>query len=208
MRTKINKVIKTLIFADIALVGGLGFVAPIFAIFLTNRIQGGSIEMVGYAAAIYLIIKSLVVVPFAKYLDRNHGGKDDLWFVIIGSFLAVLVVIGYIFVYLPWHIYGLQVIYALGMGMNIPGYTAIFTRHIDKGHEAFDWSVRSAFIGIGGGIAGALGGIIAHRFGFTLLFMGIAFFIFISALLPLLIMKQISSQDKKVSRIPIIRDIQ
>jgi len=38
--------------------------------------------------------------------------------------------------------------------------------------------------------------------------MGIAFFIFISALLPLLIMKQISSQDKKVSRIPIIRDIQ
>lgn len=196
----INKVIKVLILSDVALITGLGFVAPIFAIFLTEKIQGSNLEMIGYAAAIYWIIKSLVVIPFGKYLDKNHGEKDDLWFIVIGNILAALAVFGYLFSYLPWHIYILQVFYAIGMGMNVPGYTAIFTRHINKGKEAFNWSVRSAMIGIGAGIAGALGGIIANRFGFNALFIGIGVFILLSAFLPFIIMKNIYSGNKKITR--------
>jgi len=182
---------------------GLGFVSPIFAIYLTDRIQGGNIEVVGYSAAVYLIVKSLVIIPFGRYLDKNHGERDDLWFIAFGSLLGAVSVFGYIFSYLPWHIYLLQAIYAIGMGMNIPGYTAIFTRHINKGSEAFDWSVRSCLTGIGAGLAGALGGIIANRVGFNILFIGVGIFILISAFLPLLIYKKISLEDKKVPRIPI-----
>ncbi|MCK4781794.1 MFS transporter [Candidatus Parcubacteria bacterium] len=191
---KTNKIIKILILSDVALIGGLGFVVPIFAIFLTNNIQGGNIQVAGFAASIYWIVNSLVLIPFGKYLDKNHGEEDDLYFIIIGNILAALAVFGYIFSYLPWHIYCLQAVYALGMGMNIPGYTAIFTRHIDKGKEAFDWSVRGALIGIGTGISGALGGMIAHNFGFETLFIGVTIFILISALLPLLILKNLKSK--------------
>ena len=203
----INKVVKILILSDVALITGLGFIAPIFAIFLTEKIQGSNIEMVGYAAAIYWIVKSLVVIPFGKYLDKNHGEKDDLWFVIIGNVLAAFAVFGYIFSYLPWHIYVLQAIYAIGMGMNVPGYTAMFTRHIDKGKEAFDWSVRSCLIGLGSGVSGALGGIIASRFGFNVLFIGISIFIFLSAFLPFFIMRNIFTSNKKTIRSPIDKDI-
>ncbi|MBU1290030.1 MFS transporter [Patescibacteria group bacterium] len=181
---------------------GLGFMAPIFAIFLTEKIQGGNIAVVGYAAAIYWIILSLVVIPFGRYLDKNHGEKDDIWFIILGNFLAALAVCGYLLSFLPWHIYLCQVIYAIGMGMNIPGYTAIFTRHIDRGKEAFDWSVRAALIGFGSGIAGALGGVVANRFGFYILFIGVIVFLLISAFLPLLIRKELSSKDKKIIRTP------
>ena len=173
MKIVINKVIKILILSDVALMAGLGFVSPIFAIFLTSQIKGGNVEVAGYAAAVYWIVVSLVVIPLGKYLDKNHGEKDDLWFIIIGNLLAASAVFGYLFSYLPWHIYLIQVVYALGMGMNVPGYTAIFTRHIDKGREAFDWSVRACLIGIGAGIAGALGGIVAHKFGFQVLFTGV-----------------------------------
>ena len=204
----VNKVIKFLILSDVALIAGLGFVAPIFAIFLTDRIEGGNLEMVGYAAAIYWIGKSLVVIPLGRYLDRNHGEKDDLWFIIIGNILAALAVLGYIFSSLPWHIYLLQVVYAVGMGMNVPGYTAIFTRHIDKGKEAFDWSIRSASIGIGAGVAGALGGLIANRFGFNLLFIGVGIFILLSAFLPLLISREMMPKDKKAVRVPLSKGIQ
>ena len=193
---KINKVIRVLILSDVGLLTGLGFVAPIFAIFLTDNIKGGNVEVAGFAAAVYWIVKSLIIVPLGKYLDRNHGEYDDLWFVIIGNLLAALAVFGYLFSSLPWHIYFLQAIYALGMGMNIPGYTAIFTRHIDKGKEAFEWSVRSALVGFGAGIAGALGGIIAHRFGFNALFIGVGVFIIFSALLPLAIFKNVLPKDQ------------
>jgi len=207
MKIVINKVIKILILSDVALMAGLGFVSPIFAIFLTSQIKGGNVEVAGYAAAVYWIVVSLVVIPLGKYLDKNHGEKDDLWFIIIGNLLAASAVFGYLFSYLPWHIYLIQVVYALGMGMNVPGYTAIFTRHIDKGREAFDWSVRACLIGIGAGIAGALGGIVAHKFGFQVLFTGVGVFILLSAFLPLLIVKEMKPKDKKMPKAPMTKDI-
>lgn len=203
---KMNKIIKFLILSDVALISGFGFVKPIFAVFVTDRIQGGNIEVVGYAAAIYWIGMSLVVVPFGRYLDKNHGEKDDFWFIVLGNLLAASAVLGYIFSYLPWHIYGLQALYAFGMGMNIAAYSAIFTRHIDKGREAFDWSSRAAFIGFAAGITGALGGIIANRFGFNILFIGILIFVLVSALLPFFVYDRVCPKDKKLPRIPIIKE--
>ncbi|MCK4520694.1 MFS transporter [Candidatus Parcubacteria bacterium] len=208
MFKSINKVIKILIWSDVALLTGFGFITPIFAVFLTDNIQGGNIEVVGFAAAIYWIINSVVLIPFGKYLDKNHGEKDDICFIVVGNILAALAVFGYIFSYLPWHIYFLQVLYAVGMGMNIPGYTAIFTRHIDKNKEAFDWSVRGASIGISTGIAGALGGIIAHNFGFNILFIGVGIFIFLSAFLPILILKEMKPRSGRMSKISKIKIIQ
>lgn len=183
-----SKVIKVLILSDVSILTGLGFVAPIFAIFLTQNIKGGNVEVAGFAAAIFWIVESIAMIPFGRYLDKKGGEKDDLFFVGFGNFLVALSVLGYLFSSLPWHIYALQVIYALGMAMNLPGYTAIFTRHIDKGHEAFNWSIRAAFVGLGAGIAGALGGVIANSFGFKALFIGMEFFILFSALLPIFIL--------------------
>lgn len=188
-----NKIIKILILSDLALISGFGFINPIFAIFLTQRITGGNVEVAGYAAAIYWITMSLVVIPFGRFLDKNHGEKDDIWFIVVGNLLAAFVVFAYIFSYLPWHIYLLEIIYAIGMGMNISGYTGMFTRHIDRGKESFDWSVRAALAGMGAGITGALGGIIANYFGFNVLFAGVGIFVLLSAFLPFLIMKFISS---------------
>jgi len=202
-----NKVIKFLIFSDVALTSGFGFVNPIFAIFLTEKIRGGNIEVAGYAAAIYWIVISLTVIIFGKYLDKNHGEKDDFWFIVIGNILAALAVLGYIFSYLPWHIYLLQITFSLGMSMNISAYAAVFTRHIDKGRESFDWSARAASIGIGTGIAGALGGIIANRFGFDILFIGIIFFVLASAFIPFFIYKKICPKDEKTLRIPLGKNL-
>ncbi len=200
-----NKVIKILIFSDIILLTGLGFVLPIFAVFITTHIQGGDVRVAGLAAAVYWVTLSLILIPFGKYLDKKHGEKDDLYFIVIGNMLGAVGIFGFIFAFLPWHIYVLQMIYAIGMSMNIPGYTAIFTRHIDKGKEAFSWSVRMALVGVGSGVAGAIGGIIAHYFGFNSLFMGVTALLLISAVLPLLISKELIVKNEKVPYAPEIK---
>lgn len=193
-----NKVIKILTLSDVALLTGLGFIAPIFAIFLTENIKGGSVEVVGFAAAIYWLVHSLTMVPFGRYLDKHPGEKDDLWFIVIGNILGAVAVFGYIFSRLPWHIYVLQGIYGLGMGMNLVGYTAIFTRHIDKNKEASEWGLRSSLVGIGSGVAGALGGVIAYNFGFNVLFVSCGIFIILSAFLLPLISKEMKPKDGTV----------
>lgn len=212
MKLKINKIIKTMIASDVALLTGFGFIAPIFAIFIAQKITAGdtaeAAKIAGFTMAIYWGIKSLLMIPFGKYLDKNHGEKDDLYFTVIGNLLAAVAVFGYIFSFLPWHIYLLQGIYSLGMAMNIPGWTAIFTRHIDKGQEAFEWATRSTVIGIGAGTSGALGGLIAFQFGFTTLFVAVGIVVLISALLPLLIYKDIARRGKVSPRTPEAKGLQ
>ena len=212
MLRSINKVIKVMIASDVALLTGFGFIVPIFAIFIAQKIivgdMGEAAMVAGFAAAIYFGVRSLFMIPFGKYLDKNHGEKDDLYFVIIGNILAAGAVFGYIFSSLPWHIYALGGLYSLGMAMNIPGWTAIFTRHIDKGKEAFEWATRATIIGIGTGISGALGGIIANVFGFNVLFIGVGVFVLISAFLPFLIYKDIYHKNHISPRIPETKGLQ
>ena len=206
LKKKINHVIKILIISDIALLTGYGLMLPIFAIYIANNIMGGDMEaaikVAGFAAAFYWIVKSVVMIPFCKYLDKNHGERDDLAFIIIGCFLGAASAFGYLFATQPWHIYVLQGLFAVGMGMNIPGYTAIFTRHIDRGREAFEWSLRGSITAVGTGTAGAVGSIVASKFGFNILFVGVGFFYLLSALLPFAITKEMSDQNIKVPQIP------
>lgn len=198
----INKVIKVLIASDFLLQAGWGLSGPIFAIFLTKQIQGGDLKMVGFVAAIYWIVKSIAQPFLAAYLDKNHGEKDDFQFLIVGMFIANLVPLGYVFSTQPWHIFTLEFIRALAMACVIPTWAAIFTRHIDKGREAFSWSMESTGIGFAAGAAGAFGGIIASTLGFKAIFVLVTIFGLLSSLTLLLIRKRIFLKDHFVLRLP------
>ena len=199
---KINKVIKVLIGSDFLLQSGWGLIGPIFAIFLTGQIKGGNLAVIGYATAVYWVVKSIAQPFIAHYLDRNHGEKDDFIFLVIGMYAANLVPLGYIFSFLPWHIYVLEFIRALAMACVVPTWYAIFTRHIDKGKEAFSWSMESAGIGFAAGFAGAIGAWLAGLFGFKIVFVLVALFGFLSSSALLFIRNLIFVKDGFVSRIP------
>ena len=198
----LNQVIQTLIASDFLLQAGWGLSGPIFAIFLTKQIQGGDLKMVGFIAAAYWIVKSVVQPFIATYLDKNHGEKDDFQFLVAGMFVANLVPLGYVFSTQPWHIFTLEIIRALAMACVIPTWSAIFTRHIDKGREAFSWSMESTGIGFAAGIAGASGGIIASILGFKAIFVLVSTFGILSSLALLLIRKNIFLKDHFTPRVP------
>lgn len=192
----INKVVKILIISDFFLLSAWGLIIPILAIFVVEQVKGGNVEVVGISVGIYWILKSLIQVPIGKYLDRNHGEKDDYYFMIFGTFLASLVPLGFIFVSLPWHLYTLQAVHALGMAMAIPSWGGIFIRHIDKGKEAMIWGLDSSSIGIGAGIAGIVGGVVAESFGFIPIFIGVSALGMVSTAIFFLIRKDILHEGK------------
>jgi len=196
----INKIVKVLIMSDFFLNLGWGLLSPVFAIFILEKITvGGPLEaakIAGFAALSYWITKSLLEIPIGHFLDKRHGEKDDFWFMIIGTFITALVPIGYLFSYTPWHIYFFQIIHAIGMAMTLPSWLAIFTRHIDKGREAFEWSMETTSIGAGAGIAGGLGGIMAGIFGFNVLFIFVSALTVISTILLLLVKNDVFEKNK------------
>ncbi|MFH0852434.1 MAG: MFS transporter [bacterium] len=186
-----NKVIKTLILTDLILIIGINSYSPIFAIFVAETIQGGDVKVAGLASSIYWIVSSLMTVPIGHFLDKKRKEKVNLLFIIFGNLIAGAALFFYNFSKLPWHIYLIEGISGLGMAMNIPAYSALFTRHIDEGKEASEWSLRSALTGVGVGLAGAAGGFLAEKFGFSFLFSAVSVFVVLGAMLPIFVFRQI-----------------
>ncbi len=200
-KLSINRVIKTLIKADLIFLSAFGFITPIFAVFITQQIKGGDVKVVGFAVATYWILKSLLQIPISRFLDKTKGEKDDFYFLVFGFLIAAIVPFGYIFSSLPWHIYILEAIYSLGMAMAYPSWCAIFTRHIDKGREASEWGLDSTVLGLGTGITGAVGGILVSQFGFNMVFVIVGILALIGASLPILIYKHIIPRGNHFIRI-------
>ena len=200
----INKVIGIIIVSDFMVTTGAALLSPIFALFVTQQMVGGSAKAVGFAIAIYWITKSIVQLPIARYLDRNHGEVDDYYFMIFGLVADATVLSGYyFFASSVWHVYILQGLLGLADAFMLPPFYAIFTRHIDRGSEGFEWSIRSSFsFGGGAALGGALGGILLGVVGFRNVFLIAASFNLLSVV-SLLFMKPyiMSKTSKPVERI-------
>ncbi len=156
--------------SDLIITSGFGFVAPIFALFITDKIHGGTIETVGFASAFYWIAAVVTRLPIARYIDRTKSEKDDFYFMIFGSVIISATPFLYIVSTQIWHIYLIQALYGLGYSLRLPGWYGMFTRHIDKNQEGYEWSFGSLISGVGSGITAAVGGIMAVRLGFNALF--------------------------------------
>lgn len=167
---KINHVVRTLVTSDFLINSGFSVFAPVFAIFVTQQIKSGSIEVVGFAAAITQIFKVGFQIPIARYLDRNHGEYDDFISMIIGTAISVSVPFLYYFANTATHVYLIQAFYGIGLALSVPPWFAIFTRHMDKMKENFEWSLESVAIGISGAVSAGLGGVLAQQIGFRPVF--------------------------------------
>lgn len=165
----INAVVRFLIVSDVLLVGAAGMLAPIFALFIKDFIQGGNEIVAGVAAGIYLITKSVFQIPVAAVIDKIRGEKDDYFFLVVFSILMALVPLLYLIINQPWQLYLVQ--FALGVmtAMTFPSYMAIFTRHIDKRKEATEWGVYFTLTDLCTAGLAAIGGVIAGTLGFPIL---------------------------------------
>jgi MFS family permease len=167
---RVNHVIKVLVTSDFFINSGFSVFAPVFAVFVTKQIQGGSLEMVGFAAAIFQIFKVLSQIPVSRILDKNKGERDDFYSMIFGSAIISLVPFLYLVAKESLHIYIIQALYGIGAAFSIPPWYAIFSRHLDKMKENVEWSLDSIAIGISGAGSAAVGGFLAQKFGFETVF--------------------------------------
>jgi len=167
---KMNPVVRFLTISDILIMGGFALIGPIFAVFITDQIAGASIEVVGIAEGIFLTVRSLMQIPFGRLIDKIKGEKDDFWFMVVGSLLLALIPIFYIFCDTPAKLYAVQFLYGFVSAATLPTWLAIFTRHIDKDREGYEWGIYQTAAGLSAAACASLGGFLAQEYGFRSLF--------------------------------------
>jgi MFS family permease len=200
MKIKLSKIIKYLILSDLVFYSGWGLISPIFAIFIVETIKGGNAFVVGLAAGISLVVRSVFRLVFGIYVDSHKGLKDDYFFLVFGLFISAIVSFGFIFSTLPWHIYVLQAISGLGLAMTTAGFTSIFTRNIDTGKESTEWGIDAIAVGLGPGIAGVIGGAAVTYFNFTDVFIAVGIIGLIGVALLFMIKRDVLSDGSRKGR--------
>lgn len=166
----LNKILYVLIASDFIILSAYGFVSPVFAIFLTNKIIGGTLIVVGISEAIYLASKSIFQIPISILIDKTEGERIDFWFLFLGSLTMATTLFFYLFVSLPWHIYLISLVYGLGSALADSSWSGLFTRNIVRDRESFAWSFSSTVVDLGEAGAALIGAIIAQFLGFDKLF--------------------------------------
>lgn len=179
----INSVIRFLIISDMILVGATGLLSPIFAIFISDYIEGGNEAVAGMAAGIFLISKSVIQIPIAHFLDKIRGEKDDFWILFVFSIVMAFVPILYLVISKPWELYLVQFIYGMLVAFTFPAYMAIFTRHIDKDKEGTEWGIYYTMTDVASALLAMIGGYVAVSAGFSMLIVIVVIVSFIGALL-------------------------
>lgn len=167
-----NRTMKLLMLSDVFVLTGFGLIQPILAIFINGDVAGGTVLTAGLASTIFLVIKSLVQLPFGRYID-NHAMKTR-W-LIIGTMLMASVPVLYLSADSIYHIYLAEAIYGLGSGLAYPTWLGLWSTNLHKGSESFQWSIYSTSTGLGTAATGTLGAATASLLGFkaTFIFAGI-----------------------------------
>lgn len=163
-----NRTMKLLMLSDIFVLTGFGLIQPILAIFIDHGVAGGTVLTAGLASTIFLLTKSLVQLPFAKYID-DHGRKTR-W-LILGTLLIAIVPILYVTADSMYKIYLAELIYGLGSGLAYPTWLGLWTSNLNQGKESFQWSIYSTSTNIGTAAAGTVGAAMANVAGFTTTFL-------------------------------------
>ncbi len=185
-----NAVIRSMVAIEFFFAAAFGTIGPVFAIFAADVIEGGSAKVVGFATAIFWITKALVQLPVARFIDKVRGERDDFWVYFLGQILWAIGVFLYVFAKTPMHIYLIQIVLGFALAVNIPALYGVFSRHLDRSYESFEWSLYSVFsYSIATAIAGALSGIIVTAFGFNTLFIISAAVFLLSAFLTFFLLK-------------------
>ncbi|MFH1325809.1 MAG: MFS transporter [archaeon] len=166
----INKVIWILILSDLMFNAAMGFLNPVFSIFIVRSVAGGTATVAGIAMAIVWLIKSTFRIPIGYFLDKIKGEKDDFYSMIIGFLIFSIAHFLYLFASVPIHIYGIQFLMGLAGAFAFTPWYGLFSRHLDRHHENFEWGIAISLTGFGLAAASFTTGLIADTYGFAPIF--------------------------------------
>lgn len=192
-----NKIIRKLIRAEFLLWGSWGFISPIFAIFVKEKTaEASSLLIIGVAVGVYWLVKSLLQIPVATFIDKTKGERDDFIVLFLGVLLAGVAAFSFLFVTNAGGIILVSALQGVAFGLYVPALSAMFSRHVDKKHRALEWSLDSTSIGIISAFTAFFGGTIAQLFGFDTIFVIVGFLGLLNAFL-LLFLPQYMFPPKK-----------
>lgn len=156
---------------------GSGLFLPIFAIFSSQI--GGDITDAGIAAAIFILVTSLIEYPVGKLLDKYK----EKWFIVADYFLEAVIFIGYMFITTKYQLFILQIFLGVANAIGDPSWESMYDKCTPAKRSGSSWANSHLFIGIFNAFGIIVGVSLVDIYGFKSVFALGAIFSFIAGLI-------------------------
>ena len=166
-----HKQLKLFLVANSFFLLAAGMLGPIYALFVKEI--GGGILVAGSSWAIFMIVSGLGIFIMGKIQDNM---KKDKPVIITGYALESLGFLGYFFVSDVIHLFIVQFLLGISMVIQVPVFDSFYTKYLEKGRFASQWSAWEGLYFTITGVAALVGAFLVEIFGFKILFL-IMFFL-------------------------------
>ena len=180
-RLKINSIVKAFIFAEMLLWSGWNFIMPIFAIYVAKLPQG-NVEKAASSVSFYLLARVISGLISGRYLAGKRN-RHKLYLTVTGMALLGLTYIGMAFSKNAVEIIFYYTLAGLALGIASPAKNSLFATNLNKDKATFTWGILDGGVFLSMAVTAALGGFVAQKYGFQILFF-IAAVLNFAALIP------------------------
>ena len=177
----INPLIRVFITSDIFLWSAWNFVIPIFAVFVTENVPGGNLEIAATAYSAFLLTRVFFELASGKYMEKADK-RTKLLFAVLGIVISSISYVGFAYTKSVFFIYFFYILNGIGLGISTPPKNTLFSSNLDRGKETSEWWMYDASTYISMAVSASVGGIIANQLSFQTLFLISAFLSLFSTL--------------------------
>ena len=163
-----------------------GMFGPIYAIFVQNI--GGDLLSAGGAWSIFMIVSGVGILLMGQLQDKIKNDKPAM---LLGYSLMSLSFLGYYFVANVTQLFLVQILLGIGTVITTPARDSFYTRYLEKGKFASQWSAWEATWFIVAGIAALIGGFLTKLYSFKILFL----VMFFTSLIGMFFVMQLREKD-------------
>jgi len=180
-----------MILSDLFTWGLYGVLSILTGLYLTEKLPGNVIEIVGFGIFLYFITRAVVNIPAGKLVDALPGNQDEAHMLFFGSLLMGAPFLFYPLIDGPLLYYLLQIVFGAGAALHIVSSKKLIAIHLDKNREGEEFSVYDSSYSIFIAITGLVGGMIASvsTAFFSLVFFGFGLMIISSGAWALLYLR-------------------
>lgn len=180
-----NHALAVLVFTNALILIAAAMFGPIYALFVEEI--GGSLMDASLTGAIFCLAAGLTTLVSGRLADKWKNPKLIVlagYAIMAGGFLALTAVNNI------WSLFLVQAVIGFGEAIYSPAFDALYSKHIERKHEAQQWSFWESMNYFTYVIGAIIGGLLATSFGFDILFIVMALISLTSAIYLFLIPKK------------------
>ena len=185
--TRQGAISRILTMNDIFFWGGDAFISVVLALFIVTFIEGATVQHVGIAFMIRILVQAVCAIPIGKYFDAHKGLSDEVYGLTVTTFCCGLAHVLLGFATHMWEVYLAMAAIGVIVAFDHSSWRILFFSSVSRHYIGKLNGLHDTYYAVGLALCLVLAGFVGESIGYDKTIMAGGFFIMAGSFLPLML---------------------